>query len=81
MRKEGNVFHNCEQEKRKGLDMIVAVIVNRQNAYMEKLWLRLMIFNTPRKLNIGLGPMWSLDRKNWKRALIRHTFGEDISNL
>jgi hypothetical protein len=37
MRKEGNVFHNCEQKKEKGLDIIVAVIVNRQNAYMEKL--------------------------------------------
>jgi hypothetical protein len=37
MRKEGNVLHNYEQEKRKGLDMIVVVIVNRQNAYMEKL--------------------------------------------
>jgi hypothetical protein len=27
--------HNCVQEKRKGLDMIVAVIMDRQNAYME----------------------------------------------
>ena len=72
--------HNYEQEKRKGLDMIVAVIIDRKKCIYEKYLIKVNDFQHPPQAKHLVGIDVELGLKKLKESF-RHTFGKDISNL